>query len=96
MLLGLILGHAVALLQLALELIALAVDGGEVVVGELAPLLLDLARQLFPITLDAILIHDGLPICGDLSSIPGILLSVFVDALMNPREAVAGRFRFRP
>jgi len=44
---GLVLGDAVALLNLALELIALAVDGREVVVGEVAPLLLDLARELF-------------------------------------------------
>jgi hypothetical protein len=44
-LLGLILGHAVALLQLAFELLALAVDGGEVVIGEFALMLLDLAQS---------------------------------------------------
>src|SRR5690242_6097370 len=41
-----VLGETVALLDLAFELVTLAVDLGQIVVGELAPLLLDLARGL--------------------------------------------------
>jgi hypothetical protein len=46
LLLGLVLGDAVALLNLADQLDAASFDGGEVVVGQLAPLLLNLAAQL--------------------------------------------------
>ena len=44
-LLDLILGEAVTLLDLSFELIAAAVDHSEVIVGEFAPLLLDLVGQ---------------------------------------------------
>src|ERR1700738_2673908 len=45
-LLHLILRMAVAGLDLALELVAVAVDLGEIVIGELTPLLFDLAAEL--------------------------------------------------
>src|SRR5262249_62028189 len=54
---GLVLGHAIALLNLALELIAAAVDDVEVIVSELAPLFLYLAFDLLPISFHAIPIH---------------------------------------
>src|SRR4051812_14682539 len=53
----LILGDAVALLNLALELIPFAVDGGEIIVGKVSPFLFDLALHLLPISLDAIPVH---------------------------------------
>ena len=48
----LISGNAVALLNLAFQLVALAGDGGQIVIGQIAPLLLDLALDLlqFPST----------------------------------------------
>lgn len=49
-LLDLVLGAAVALLNLADQLNAASFDGGEVVVGQLAPLLLNLAAQLLAST----------------------------------------------
>ena len=50
-------GQAIALLDLAFELVALAVDCGQIVVGELTPLFFDLPLGLFPISFDAILVH---------------------------------------
>src|SRR5262249_57471145 len=50
--LGFVLRHAVALLKPAAELRALALDDVEVVAGELAPLLLNLAFELLPIAFD--------------------------------------------
>ena len=44
-----VLGMAVALLNLAFELFALAFYLGQIVVSELAPLFLDLAGELLPI-----------------------------------------------
>src|SRR5262245_22148759 len=58
--LGIVLGNAVALLKPARKLGALALDHIEVVVGELAPLLLNLAFELFPVAFDAIPIHGFL------------------------------------
>src|SRR5262249_27995034 len=52
-----ILGDAVALLNLAFQLVASAVDLGEIVVGELAPLLFDLALCLFPVSFYAVPVH---------------------------------------
>src|ERR1700755_3297692 len=54
---GLVLGEAVPLLDLSLELVALAVDDVEVIVGKLAPLLLHLTLDLLPVSLDAIPVH---------------------------------------
>ena len=55
-----VLGMTVALLDLAFEVLALAVYRGKVVVSELAPLFLDLADELLPVTFDTILIHETL------------------------------------
>src|SRR5262245_65209569 len=54
---GFVLRHAVALLKPAAELRALTLDDVEVVAGELAPLLLNLAFELLPIAFDTIPIH---------------------------------------
>src|ERR1700730_13384528 len=53
----LVLRNAIMLLQTAGELLALALDHIEVVVGELAPLLLSLAFELFPVAFNTIPIH---------------------------------------
>src|SRR5262245_28287551 len=53
----LVLGQTVTLLNLALELVAASVDDVEVIVGELAPLFLDLAFDLLPVPFYAIPIH---------------------------------------
>src|SRR5262245_38446894 len=61
--LGLVLRHAVALLKPAAELHALTLDDVEIIAGELAPLLLNLAFELFPIAFDTIPIHRFAPVC---------------------------------
>src|SRR5262245_823610 len=60
--LGLFASHAVALLDLANELITLAFDDVEVVVRQLAPLLLHLAAILLPIALHLVAVHDHPPL----------------------------------
>lgn len=57
----LLLGHTVPFLQFAGKLVALAADDGQIVIGDLAPLLFDFAGELFPITGDLIPIHDEPP-----------------------------------
>jgi hypothetical protein len=47
-------------LNLALKLIPFAVDGCEIIVGEVSPYLFDLALHLLPIALDAIPVHFDL------------------------------------
>ena len=59
----LILGVAVAGLDSSFELFAVAVDLGDVVVSELAPLLLHLAGQLLPVPFNAIPIRSLLHSC---------------------------------
>src|SRR5580693_5868306 len=54
----------VALLDFAFKLLALAVYRGNVVVSELAPLFLDLADELLPITFNTIPIHETLQSVG--------------------------------
>jgi len=49
---GLIFLITVSLLELAFELIALAIDDVKIIVGKLTPLLLDLALDLLPVTFD--------------------------------------------
>src|SRR5215470_3269207 len=61
---GFVLGKAVALLQPAGQLRPLALDHVEIVVGELAPLLLNLALELFPIAFDTVPIHLHPPVIG--------------------------------
>src|SRR5262245_3951280 len=60
--LGLVPGVAVALLQAAGEFLAPALNNVQVIVGELAPLLLGLAFELLPVSFDAIPIHLDLHI----------------------------------
>src|SRR5690242_4555968 len=57
LLLGLVLADAVRVLDLADELVALAGDGVEVVVGQLAPLRFHGALRLLPVSCDAIPVH---------------------------------------
>src|SRR5580700_2564134 len=57
-------GQAIALLDLAFELVALAVDCGQIIVGELTPLLLDLALGLLPVSFDAVPVHRNLHMYG--------------------------------
>ena len=69
LLLGFVLGHAVALLDLAGELVAAAGDDIEVVVGQLAPLLLGLAGDLLPVAFDLVPVHVNLlVVCGWMSN----------------------------
>src|SRR5262249_45112099 len=63
--LRLILGVAVALLQTAGELLAPALDDFEIVLGELAPLLLGFAFELLPVSFDSIPIHLMPPLSFD-------------------------------
>src|SRR5215813_6354677 len=58
--LGLVLGDAVALLDAPDELVLLAVDDGDVVLGKLAPLFLDLAGHLLPVPFNTIPVHMAL------------------------------------
>jgi hypothetical protein len=50
---------AVTLLDLAFELVALSADGGEVVVGQIAPLLLELPLELLSVSFDTIPVHGS-------------------------------------
>src|SRR4051812_16028185 len=59
--LRLVLGVTVVLLEAAFELVTLAVDDVQVIVGELAPLFLGLASELFPVSFDTIPIHGSIP-----------------------------------
>jgi hypothetical protein len=43
--------------DLAFQLIAAAIDLGQIVVGQLAPLLLDFALHFFPISFDSVSVH---------------------------------------
>jgi Cytochrome c len=54
-----ILGQAVALLKSALQLVAAAIDLSEIIVGQLTPLLLDLAFGCYPVPFDTVPIHFG-------------------------------------
>src|SRR3569833_3720034 len=60
LLLGVIAGHAIAFLDLSGPLLATALDGIEIVVGELAPLFLELAFHLLPVAFDNVPIHGSL------------------------------------
>ena len=56
---GFVLGYAVALLDLASELVTAPSDDVQIVVGQFAPLLFDLASQLFPTTLNFVPVHEN-------------------------------------
>lgn len=53
-------GVAIALLQLAAELIPFARNGIKIIIGELAPLFFGFALKLFPLTCDLIPCYRGL------------------------------------
>jgi hypothetical protein len=56
----LILGVSVPLLQPTFELVALAVDGGQIIVRQFPPLRFDLAFDLFPISFNPVPVRDGI------------------------------------
>ena len=58
LLLGLVLGDAMALLKLAQQLVAFASDDVEVIVRQLTPLLFDFSFELQPVPFKAIFVHD--------------------------------------
>ena len=58
LLFGDVLGHAVAFLDFAGQVIAIAFGYGQIVVGELAPLRLDLAVELLPFAFDDVGINE--------------------------------------
>jgi hypothetical protein len=60
---------AVPFLDFALELIAAAVDDIQIVVGELAPLLLYFASNLLPVSFNAVPVHFDLHEGAELSQI---------------------------
>src|SRR5262245_8720882 len=64
LLLGLVLLVPIPLLELAQELVLLAADERPVVVGQLAPLRLELAGQLLPAAFDLVPIHRLAPVLG--------------------------------
>ena len=60
-----IVGQAIALLKPASQFFALTVDHVEVILGELAPFLLDPALELLPITFEYVFVHvDCFPFAG--------------------------------
>ena len=61
LLLRFILGHAVAFLDAADELVLLPVDHLQVIIGEFAPLFFDLAGKLLPVDLYHVPIHWHAP-----------------------------------
>src|SRR5690606_14897333 len=61
--LGGVAGQPVTLLHLADQLVAVAFQGRHVVVGQLAPLLLDLALELVPVAADGVPVHVCLLPC---------------------------------
>ena len=80
-------GYAIALLNLAFELLTLAVYGREVIVGELAPLLFDLPFDLFPISFDIIdpakVVRVALQ---DASSVAGLLVTTEAMVAERPKK----------
>src|SRR6516225_520401 len=81
----LVLGHAVALLDLTFQLLAAAVDRVEIVVCELAPLFLYASLDLLPVSLHAVPIHLLAPsekkTLGSETS-PGCICSVLLFRLV--------------
>jgi hypothetical protein len=57
----LILGNAVTLLDISLELLALAIYLRKIIVSDLAPLFFDLAARLLPTSFDPIPVHNLIP-----------------------------------
>src|SRR4030095_12363644 len=65
---GLILGDAVPLLDLAFQLVTTSIAYVEVGVPEIAPLLFDLALNLFPVSFNSVPIHEIPPVSFDQKS----------------------------
>jgi hypothetical protein len=65
---NLVFGKAIALLDFAFELVAMARDNVEIVVRQAAPLLLDLPFDLLPVSFNAIPIHVPLSFDYDVTS----------------------------
>src|SRR5262245_36665424 len=86
--LGLVFGVAVLLLELPGELVPPAGDDDEVVVCQLTPLLLDLARDLLPVALQLVPIHETPP--GERASNASIRTGDKTAKLV-PRRARHGR-----
>src|SRR6266403_5101354 len=82
-LVDLVLGEAVALLQLAFELFAASFDHVEIVIGEFAPLLLGGALELLPVAFNPVPIHRHL------------LLSCEMTINGNPRRTFLSEPRHR-
>jgi hypothetical protein len=76
----LILGQAIALLDEALELLAPSADRGQIVFGELPPLLFDPALRLFPISFDAVPIHSRTSVNPD-PRVKGTIVSSATEAI---------------
>src|SRR6266581_7452373 len=102
--LGLVLGHAIALLESAAELAALAFDYVEVVVAELPPLLLNLALERLPTAFDTIPIHRWLLRMLEMAGKPGARAKVPMrvaghvggEKTASPRQKRRGRSRPNP
>src|SRR5579862_6099049 len=58
---GLVRGYAVTLLDLAGQLVAMTGDDAAVIIGEFVPLLLRLARNVFPVALNPVPVHRTVP-----------------------------------
>jgi hypothetical protein len=92
--LGLVSRHAVALLKPAAELRALTLDDVEIVVGELAPLLLSLAFELFPIAFNSIPIHRASPVSfSRLCCFPGVVFRSVGGNVQPENPARQQKFR---
>src|SRR5262249_50527703 len=87
---GGILGDAVTLLHLARELVAAPGGGREIIIGELAPLLLGTALELLPVTFDAIPVHL-LPPCRLEHSLDALTITAQVAVFKDPRHSLSGR-----
>src|SRR5436190_15477450 len=80
----LVLGVAVVLLQAAFQLVAASFDDIKIVIGEFAPLLLGLAFDFFPVSFNAIPVHDVL-----------LYISRIKQRCSTLTVNVEGGFRFR-
>ena len=59
---GLVHGNAVAFLEFADQVVAMAVELGYVAIGELAPFLPELAFQSHPLAFDDVFVHCVIPL----------------------------------
>ena len=84
---------SIALLQEALELLALAVDLGKIVVRELAPLLFDLALEHLPVTFDAVPISCERSFVGGVDCLLGENYAHLVRMGSGPHDARSQRAR---